>query len=179
MAHPQQINFCESIRKTHQEHFVGKRVLDCGSLDINGNNRYLFTGCEYIGIDVGTGPNVDMVTPIHKFYDNYGFDTIISTECFEHDMYYLQSLENIIRLLHPGGMFLFTCASTGRPEHGTERTSPANSPLTAALDGWENYYKNLTITDIINSIDVDDIFHRYGFEFNGETCDLYFWGIKK
>ncbi len=179
MAHPAQIDFCELTRRLYPGYFINRRVLDCGSLNINGNNRYLFTNCEYIGIDIGEGSNVDIVSTIHEFNDEAGFDTIVSAECFEHDMYYRQSLNNIVRLLKPGGMFLFTCASTGRPEHGTARTSAFNSPFTSAIPKWENYYKNLTISDIIEVIDVDDIFLKYNFQYNGEICDLYFWGIKK
>lgn len=52
MAHQEQVRFCESVREKFPSLFVGKKVLDAGSLDINGNNRYLFTDCEYVGIDV-------------------------------------------------------------------------------------------------------------------------------
>ena len=40
------------------------------------------------------------------------------------------SLANIERVLHPGGVLILTCATTGRHEHGTTRTSPAMSPST-------------------------------------------------
>lgn len=39
--HKEQINYCLSIKNKYPELFKGK-ILDCGSLDINGNNRYLF-----------------------------------------------------------------------------------------------------------------------------------------
>jgi SAM-dependent methyltransferase len=176
MAHPQQIDFCMSVKNKYPIYFTNKRVLDCGSLDINGNNRYLFTDCWYLGIDVSEGNNVDFVIPIHKFnYPNESFDVIISTECFEHDMYYEKSLKNICRLLKPNGLFLFTCATDGRGEHGTQRTTPENSPMTAL----SNYYKNLNQNDIMNCIDIDKIFIQYEFSTNNNPCDLYFWGIKK
>lgn len=180
MAHVQQQTFCLSVKERFQNHFKNKNVLDCGSLDINGNNRYLFEECSYLGIDVGEGKNVDIVTTIHQFnYPNESFDTIISTECLEHDMYYSQSLQNICRLLKPKGLFLLTCATIGRPEHGTKRTSPANSPLTSNISEWENYYKNLTENDIKQSIDLDNIFSEYKFSINTYPQDLYFYGIKK
>lgn len=180
MAHKQQIDFCKSVKDIYSEYFQNKIVLDCGSLDINGNNRYLFENCNYLGIDIGIGKNVDIVSTIHEFlYTDESFDVIISTECFEHDMYYKQSLLNIIRLLKSNGLFLFTCATTGRAEHGTKQTSAQNSPLTSAIEEWSNYYKNLEECDIREAIDIDDIFSKYQFSTNDITHDLYFWGIKK
>ena len=184
MAHPQQKNYCISVCERFPELLTSvdneKRVLDCGSLDINGNNRFMFPNFEYIGIDVVEGNNVDIITTIHEYDEEDGsFDAIVSTECFEHDMYYEKSLQNIVRLLKPGGIFVFTCATTGRPEHGTVRTTPHLSPKT---DGdWAHYYKNLTQDDIRKAIDVDSIFSDYEFEGShiGSMHDLYFYGIKK
>jgi SAM-dependent methyltransferase len=182
MAHPQQIEFCFYVKNKFCEYFTNKNVLDCGSLDINGNNRYLFDNCKYLGIDVGEGKNVDIVTPIHEFeYLDESFDTIISTECFEHDMYYKQSLNNIVRLLKSGGLFLFTCATTGRPEHGTRQTTQQDSPLTSSITLWCDY-KNLEEKDIREAIDVDEIFIEYEFKTRSNSSnpfDLYFYGIKK
>jgi hypothetical protein len=88
VAHFEQQQFCRRILEKYPEHFRNKRVLDIGSLDINGNNRFLFTDCEYTGLDVGEGPNVDIVSVGH-LYDapDESFDTIISTEVFEHVMF--------------------------------------------------------------------------------------------
>ena len=178
MSHPQQQYFCEKVKLQHPQFFSNKKVLDVGSLDINGNNRFLFEDCDYTGIDVGEGPNVDLVSLAHEYDapDDY-YDVVISTECFEHDMHYDKSILNIIRVLSPGGLFLFTCATEGREEHGTARTKPEDAPL---LSGeWSDYYKNLTEQDIRNVINIDDIFSHYSFEVNSESFDLYFWGIKK
>ena len=178
MAHKEQKEYCIKIKNQFLNYFENKKVLDCGSLDINGNNRYLFDNCEYIGIDVGHGKNVDIVSSIHEYegMDNeYGF--IISTECFEHDMHYRDSLHNIVRMLKPGGMFLFTCATTGRPEHGTKRTSPRDAPL---LEGeWSDYYKNLTEQDIREVLNIEEIFSEFKFEIHQGHKDLMFYGIKK
>ena len=178
MAHVNQSRFCKKVKRRLPEYFVEKNILDCGSLDVNGNNRYLFEQCKYIGIDLGPGLNVDVVCPIHSYVSRVLFDTIISTECFEHDMYYNESLNNIVNnLLLPGGMFLFTCASTNRKEHGTRSHNSKSAPL---LTGeWANYYKNLTCTDIKQVLDVDNIFSDYEFTTGRGRRDLYFWGIKK
>jgi 2-polyprenyl-3-methyl-5-hydroxy-6-metoxy-1,4-benzoquinol methylase len=178
MAHKEQQDFCYNVVALHPKHFSNKKVLDVGSLDINGNNRLYFTGCDYTGIDLGTGNNVDVITKTHNFKPDVQYDTIISTECFEHDLHYELSLQNIVQLLKPGGLFLFSCATEGREEHGTRKTKTHDlSPFTAII--WPDYYRNLSIEDIRNVLDVDDIFIDYQFSINTTSKDLYFWGIKK
>lgn len=177
MAHLNQYKFCERVSAIHPEFFNSVRVLDVGSMDINGNNRSHFKNCEFIGIDIGEGPNVDIVCSGHLFSvknNSEKFKTIISTECFEHDIYYRETITNIVKnLLLPGGMFIFSCATTGRQEHGTTRTSPLDSPFT------NDYYKNLTEEDIKEFLDLELYFSDYSFSTNDETHDLYFWGIKR
>jgi hypothetical protein len=181
MAHLQQAQFCQIVKYIFPEYFTSSRILDVGSLDVNGNNRYLFTSCDYTGIDVADGPNVDHSCPGSEWKPRIKYDTIISTECFEHDMHWNETLQNIcLNLLKSGGLFLFTCATTGRSEHGTRRTTPQDSPLTSAFDGdWSDYYMNLTESDIREAIDLEAIFKMHHFYVNKESCDLYFWGIKK
>jgi SAM-dependent methyltransferase len=166
------------VKEQFPEKFQGVRVLDVGSLDVNGNNRYLFEGCVYVGIDVGEGPNVDVVSPLHKWTEcEMSFDTIISTECLEHDQYWPETLKAAARLLKSGGLLLFTCASGDRKEHGTVRTDTYSSPLTCAIPGWESYYRNLFAADVYAALNVSEIFAAHGFEETHE--DLYFWGMKK
>jgi SAM-dependent methyltransferase len=175
MAHREQREWCELVKYAHDEFFVGTNVLDIGSLDINGNNRYLFEQCNYTGIDIGEGKNVDVVCSGHLFESDDLFDVVISTECFEHDEHWQQTLKNVINnLLKDGGLFLFSCAAPGRPEHGTKRTSPKDSPFT------NDYYRNLSEADIRSVLDCDAIFSNYKFKTRIDfPQDLYFYGIKK
>ena len=169
MAHIQQIEFCQIVKLVLPEFFKGRNVLDIGSLDINGNNRSLFEYCKYTGIDLAEGPNVDEVCRGHLYKGQ--FDVVVSTECFEHDEYYKETIKNIVHnLLVPGGLFFFTCATTGRPEHGTTAVNPAESPFTGA------YYKNLTEKDFREILDFDKEFSSYRFDVLG--YDIYFWGLK-
>lgn len=178
MAHKHQRWFFLRVKEKFPERFSNCSVLDIGSLDINGNNHHLFENYLYTGVDIGPGPNVDVISKGHEFNTEQRFDIVISSECFEHDMYYPETIKNAVRLTKPGGMFLFTCASTGRSEHGTLRTRPKSSPHTSSVPGWENYYKNLTEEDIRSVIEVEKIFSTYYFEYNEIAHDLYFWGIK-
>jgi SAM-dependent methyltransferase len=172
-------HFTKHVKEVLPEYFVNKTVLDIGSADINGNNRFLFSNCEYIGNDVIPYINVDIVCVTSELpFNHSSFDVIVSTECFEHDMQYPASLKKVTELLKEDGLFFFTCATTNRAEHGTTRTDPSSS-LTSQLESWQDYYKNLTVEDIKKVIDCDKIFSYYEFYTNSRSCDLYFWGIKK
>jgi len=176
MAHIEQRLFTTKVRSIHPECFYNVNALDIGSLDVNGSNRFLFTIGTYMGIDVVLGKNVDAIAKGHEWSAPDAFyDTIISTECFEHDMYYDLTIKNIIRMLKPGGMFLFTCATTGRKEHGAQKCHA----ITLPIDYCTDYYKNLDIKDIRNVLDIDNIFKEYMFEVNDISYDIYFYGIKK
>ncbi len=174
MAHEAQIQYMLYVKQRFPEKFNGCRVLDIGSLDLNGNNRYLFENYKYLGVDIGYGENVDLVCPGHKVEDSEGFDVVISTECLEHDIFWKETIQNMVNLAKSNGLVLLSCATTGRPEHGTARTSPADSPFT------NEYYKNITIEDISSAVNLQKHFKQYEFKtISSPSCDLYFWGIKK
>ena len=181
IMHPEAIDFTYYVKSILEDFFRDKKVLDVGGGDINGNNRDLFENCEYEVNDVTDAPNVTVVarTKDLLFQDEY-FDTIISTECFEHDPEYEQSFQKIVDMLRPGGLFLFTCASFGRQEHGTVRTSPRESFGTRAeIPDMSDYYKNLTERDIRRAIPLDSIFATYHIYYNAKTRDVYFLGVKE
>ena len=92
MAHLEQRVFLTGLKNKFPERFKNCNVLDVGSLDINGNNRYLFSEYKYIGVDVGPGKNVDVVSKGHEYNSEDLFDIVISSECFEHDMYYAETI---------------------------------------------------------------------------------------
>lgn len=181
MAHLEQKNYFLEIKNQHSTLFSNKKILDIGALDINGNNRHLFDNCEYSGLDISEGKNVDIISLAHEFNaPDESYDLVISNDCFEHDMFYEKSFQNIIRILKPGGLFLFTCKTTGSLEHGTINSDGGfSSPLTSKYPGWENYYKNITEDDVRKSINIDEVFSKYEFSIDGVVCDIRFWGIKK
>lgn len=179
--HDQAKHFTEFVKSKFPEFFVNKNVLDVGSGDINGNNRFLFENSTYSGNDVYAAKNVTIVckTSALPFQDE-SFDVIVSTECFEHDPEYRESFQKIARMLKPGGLFFFTCASTGRPEHGTRRTSPGDSYGTLGnVENWPDYYKNIELNDLKEAIPLEETFDEWRAYYNALTRDLYFWGVKK
>lgn len=155
-----------------------------GTFDVCGTEDEFFENCEYYGIDLADGPGVDIVCPAQDYNaPDESYDVIISCECFEHNPFYKETIKNIIRLLKPSGLFLFTCATTGRPIHGVKYLEEESKKLTMPnvfIENWDNdFYKNLTENDIRECVDIDYIFNIYEFEVEPYHCDLYFFGIKK
>ena len=177
--HTSQRLFCELVREKFPEHFRVGPVIDIGSYDVNGNNRYLFSHGDYVGIDLVHGPNVDRVSLAHELSDPDGlYRVVISTNMLEHDPNWRASLRKMVSLLAPGGLLLVTCPGPGFPEHGTARTGSLwASPANQVSPGWENYYRALTSDDIMTSMALS--------EFDSCECvmptseDTFFWGIKR
>ena len=178
--HTEALNFLNFVKNNFPDYFVSKIVLDVGSGDINGNNKYLFTDCIYHGNDVIPGNNITIASKTKDlpFMDN-SFDTIMSTECFHLDPEYPESLLKIYKMLKPKGLFFFTCASIGRIEHGTKRTTPEHSyGCTGNIPEMIDYYQNLTEKHINDVLDVNNNFSIWDFYYNSFSKDLYFVGIK-
>ena len=179
--HPESRDFTLFIKMVLSDYFSNKRVLDVGSGDINGNNRFLFENCDYHGNDVIQTNNVTIVSKTKDLpFNSEYFDTIISTECFEHDPEYKFSFLKIYEMLKPDGLFCFTCASTGRAEHGTRSTTPQDSYGTIGnIEDMIDYYKNITEEDLNGVLKLNDLFSSWDTYYNSSSCDLYFVGIKK
>ena len=182
MAHPDQWLWCDKIKEEHPSYFKNKRVLDIGALDVNGNNRYLFDDCEYVGLDVVPGPNVDVVSIAHMYRPSEPFDVVLSTNALEHDLYWRQTLCAMLTLLKPSGLLFFSTCSTW-PEHGTKRTTPGHSGTSQMGPEWENYFRNFSEMDLYENIDWNQ-FYKWGISLenaitDGVHMDLRFWGVKK
>jgi ubiquinone/menaquinone biosynthesis C-methylase UbiE len=95
--------------------FEGKKVLDVGSLNINGSLRYIFPQGQYTGIDMVDGNGVDIVCNAHEMpFSDESFDAVISTSCFEHDeMFWLTFLE-MCRVAKPEGFIYMNAPNNGK-----------------------------------------------------------------
>ena len=144
MAHFQQLEFV----KTFSDFFVKNEkisVLELGSFNYNGSVRQFFPNSIYTGIDVIEGPDVDLIYDGKNFnFNDNSFDLCISCECFEHNPYWKENFINLIKFTKPNGFILITCATLGRPEHGTNRTDLKSSP--GSMQKWD-YYKNISRKD--------------------------------
>ena len=175
MAHWQQQQFVEAVRSAFPAWFAKVRVLEIGSLDINGSVRSQFSDCAFIGLDVGAGPGVDVVCDGQDYAAPDGsFDTVISCEAMEHNPHWATTFDNMVRLVRSGGLIIMTCATHGRPEHGTTRTSPVDSPLSIDI-GWE-HYRNLSAKDFRRETRANELVGF--FATRSDSHDLYFAGFK-
>lgn len=175
MAHREQFDFVKTLLAAAPRYFNNATVLEVGSLNINGSIREFFKNCNYLGIDVGMGKDVDLVCQGQDLdHPDNTYDTTASCECFEHNPFWAETFANMHRLTKPGGLVFMSCATTGRREHGTKRTTPQDAPLIE----WD-YYKNLTEADFREKFKLDDMFGAYSFAVSTTHPDLYFYGIKK
>lgn len=178
--HSEVCQWMQQVRSFFPEHFTKGRALDVGSLNVNGTNRGLFTGTAvYEGIDLLAGSNVDHVGIMHEWAKTQppgSYDCIVSTECLEHDRFWINTLMACVSLLKSNGLLVFTCAGRGRAEHGT-RNHDAH-----ASEGTLDYYGNLEPADIRLAFTPEYIFRSFCFDQSTNTLgpgyDLRFWGIK-
>jgi SAM-dependent methyltransferase len=178
MGHPEQWEFFAVVAKANSPLLERGdiRVLEVGSYSVNGSIRDLYPAAEYTGVDLVNGPCVDVVGYGHEvsFPDGY-FDVTLSGECFEHDPHWRATFENMVRMTRPGGLVAFTCASRGRPEHGTIRTGAHASPGTQAVG--LNHYRNLDAPDF-SELPLGEMFSTYRFWYLATHFDLFFAGVR-
>ena len=100
------------------------KILDIGSFDKDGNYSYGLILNEkkwtYHGLDLKPGNNIDIV--VENAYDwedeieDETYDLVISGQAFEHIEFFWLTLEQVKRVLKPGGLFFLIVPSTG-PVH--------------------------------------------------------------
>lgn len=178
MSHLSQRDYVGLVAAGLPSFFRDVKVLEIGSLNINGSVRDFFTNCQYLGIDIAPGRGVDVVCEGQRYDapDN-SCDQVISCEVMEHNPFWKETFNNMTRVCRPGGLVTMTCATTGRPEHGTTRSTPTNSPLTVE-QGWD-YYRNLTGRDFAGECDLEKAFAHYRLWVNWASFDLCFLGLKR
>ena len=96
------------------------RCLDVGALDVNGCPRHLFT--DYTGVDLRSGPNVDVVAPAAFLpWPGASFDTVLCLEMLEHCEDPFAAVAEMGRVLRPGGRLVATVPSIGFHRHAYPR----------------------------------------------------------
>jgi len=175
--HWQAYSFVNAIRSAFPEQFSNSCVVEFGSSTVNYSIRDVFDDPKmYIGIDLAEGKNVDVIANAKDVFVGDHFDIAISCECFEHNPYYKETFLNMCNHTRKGGLVIFTCATVGRKEHGTARTSPEESPGSQKI-GWD-YYQNLIENDF-EELNYTELFEHYSFYTNKSSRDLYFVGLRK
>ncbi len=92
------------------------KILDIGSYDVNGTYKSIFSNnrYEYVGIDMESGPNIDIV--IENPYDwsnieTNSFDIVISGQTFEHTEFFWITMSEMTRVLKENGLMCIIAPS--------------------------------------------------------------------
>lgn len=167
-------DFVSKVKEIYPNNFKNCVVIEAGSCNINGSVRKFFEDCNYTGVDICPGIDVDKISTISEFFIGQYVekDTVISCEMLEHDSTWRESLESMYDGLKRGGLLLITCAAPDRPEHGTNEHTPEDSPATT------EYYRNISIEDFQSTLP-PSLFSESKIEIIREGMDLLFYGIKK
>jgi SAM-dependent methyltransferase len=113
--------FLNYLCNTYPSNFHKAKVLELGSLDINGSCRDHFTECDYTGIDIVAGNCVDLVVAAKDtVFLPEQFDTVISFSMVEHDPTWAESIAHNMQWLKCGGLFAMCWGGEGNKWHGPE-----------------------------------------------------------
>jgi 2-polyprenyl-3-methyl-5-hydroxy-6-metoxy-1,4-benzoquinol methylase len=100
-----------------------ERVLETGSLDKKYRHgaRVCFPDAkEFIGIDIRSGVNVDMVLDIYDIYDWFGsdsFDVVLCLHVLEHLPRPWEAVDKISSVLSEKGYLFVSVPTLGYPRH--------------------------------------------------------------
>lgn len=107
-----------------KEEIEGKKVIEVGSLDVNGSLRSVIqplNPAEYVGVDITEGRGVDIICDAGDIVERFGkesFDFVVSTELIEHVVDWQKTVSNLKNICRPGGTIIITTRSLGFPYHG-------------------------------------------------------------
>lgn len=158
----------EPVRQYVRQHLPASysRVLEAGSLDINGGVRDLLDqGASYTGVDPQAGPGVDVVADFVGYQHSEPADLVLCLEVLEHTRNWRRIIASAARNLKPGGTLLLTCATTGRPRHSARSERPIEP---------DEFYKNVMQSEL--DAELGKHFSKYASEVVG--LDLRAWAIR-
>ena len=114
--HISALKFGQLFFSTYLESRTGAKIVDVGSLDVNGSLRSLAPRANtYIGIDFAPGAGVDVVidNPYKLPFDDNEIDVVVSSSCFEHAEFFWLLFCEIQRILKPDGLCYINAPSNG------------------------------------------------------------------
>jgi SAM-dependent methyltransferase len=93
-----------------------RRILDVGSMDVNGSLRdHAQAHDEYIGVDMTPGPGVDIVLDdpyVMPFPDGHA-DAVVATSVFEHAQFFWVLFVELVRVCKDDGFIYLNVPSNG------------------------------------------------------------------
>ena len=160
------------------------KILDIGSFDKDGNYNYGLILNEkkwtYHGLDLKQGNNIDIV--VENAYDwedeieDETYDLVISGQAFEHIEFFWLTLEQVKRVLKPGGLFFLIVPSTGPVHKNPYDCYRFNENAMKAMAKYINlrvieygtnfdkisdpWYDTFLVAKKSESTDIDDLEHK-------------------
>ncbi len=100
------------------KHYLEGRVLEIGSLNVNGAAREIIPIA--VGVDIRKGQGVDLVasvTELPSYFPNGSFDACVSTETLEHVEDWRGFVRTTWDMVKDGGYLVMTMASMSKGRH--------------------------------------------------------------
>lgn len=144
-----------------------RRVVELGARDVNGSVRALFSDAAYTGVDVCSGPGVDVVADAAEYVADGAVDTVVCTSVLEHTPRAREIVANAYRVLEPGGVLILTTVTDPFPPH-----SAIDGSLTLAPG---EYYRNVVREELVGWLAP---FAEIWLEHSRLNGDIFAWGRK-
>lgn len=116
------------VAKVAQAYGPFRRVVEFGSLDINGSPRVLFPGADYVGVDLQAGRGVDIVADCVTWESDVPADVVLCLETLEHASDRPGIIRSAWKALRPGGRLILTAACPPRLRHSGVHGGPNLEP---------------------------------------------------
>lgn len=155
----------QAFFESHLKGMPPLRVVEFGSLNVNGSLRQIYEAESWWGLDLIAGRDVDLVADAAWWRTDKRYDLCLCAEVFEHTPEWPQIIQTAHDVLVPGGLLLASCATGERPPHSVGggplepfefyRNVPADE-MVDALVGWTDV--EVTVAD--GHFGADDLYVR-------------------
>lgn len=118
-------------------------AVDLGGRDTSGNGRHLWPNARWTVVDCTDEDSfapVDVIADAAVWQPPQPVGLVVCSEVAEHTPVWALIVANASRMLHPGGMFLFTAAGPGREPHGQTGDTRFRHADDSLVPGW---YRNI------------------------------------
>lgn len=178
MVRPGPVIYLRTLKDRWPHFFRNVTVLEIGSLTTTVDIQEIFEESWHMQIDADLGKDVKIVQKCHEPpRTDASFDIVISTNRLATNTHCRKIINNGIRLLRPGGLFVLLYAGSEKPEHVNASPEPSSTAIPKEAESRPGHDKHLNAADIQTAIDIDSEFLDHEFQVNSNVHDVYFAGI--